>query len=126
MHPLVLTDRGLAVALEELTAGSPVAVVLDVTDERFAPEIEAAAYFIVAEALTNAAKHARANVVEVAIARVGDALRIEVADDGRGGADLAARFGPARAQDRVAVLGGRFELGDAPGGGTVLRATLPL
>jgi len=126
LHPLVLTDRGLAVALEDLTAGSPVAVVLDVTDERFAPEIEAAAYFIAAEALTNAAKHARANVVEVAIAHVADALRIEVVDDGIGGAEVARGSGLRGLEDRVAVLGGRFELGDAPGGGTVLRATLPL
>ena len=67
VHPLVLTDRGIAVALEELTAGAPIAVELDVTEERFAPEVEAAAYFTVAEALTNVAKHANATVAEVAI-----------------------------------------------------------
>ena len=75
VHPLVLTDRGIAVALEELTANAPVVVDLDVTEERFAPEIEAAAYFTVAEALTNVAKHAEATVADVRIVRDGDALR---------------------------------------------------
>ena len=84
----MLTDRGIAVALEELTANAPVVVDLHVTEERFAPEIEAAAYFTVAEALTNVAKHAEATVADVRIARDGDALVIEVADDGRGGARL--------------------------------------
>src|SRR3954447_8166308 len=67
VHPLVLTDRGIAVALEELTAGAPLVVELDVTEERFAPAIEAAAYFTAAEALTNVAKHAVANVASVSI-----------------------------------------------------------
>jgi PAS domain S-box-containing protein len=126
LHPLVLTDRGLAVALEELTAGSPVPVVLDVTEERFAPEIESAAYFIVAEALTNAAKHAQASLVSASVRAVGVELRIEVADDGVGGADAARGSGLRGLEDRVAVLGGTFELGVTPGGGTALRATLPL
>jgi PAS domain S-box-containing protein len=126
LHPLVLTDRGLAVALEDLTAGSPMPVVLDVTEERFAPEIEAAAYFIVAEALTNAAKHAQASVVSVALQAVGEALRIEVADDGVGGADVAGGSGLRGLEDRVAVLGGTLSIGDSPGGGTTLRAILPL
>ena len=114
LHPLVLTDRGLAVALEDLTAGAPIPVLLDVTDARFAPEIEAAAYFIVAEALTNAAKHAEASAVEVTIARVGSELRIEVADDGRGGADPARGTGLRGLEDRVAVLDGSLELAPTP------------
>jgi PAS domain S-box-containing protein len=124
IHPLVLTDRGLGAALEELTAGLPVPVALRVTDERFAPEVEAAAYFFVAEALTNAVKHAQAGGVDVTIERAGARLRVEVSDDGRGGADPAAGSGLRGLQDRVAVLGGTFEL--VPGPGTTLRATLPI
>jgi signal transduction histidine kinase len=101
-------------------------VVLDVTEERFAPELEAAAYFIVAEALTNAAKHAHARAVEVSVAPVGDELRISVVDDGVGGADAARGSGLRGLEDRVAVLAGRFSVGAAAGGGTALRATLPL
>ena len=120
VHPLVLTDRGIAVALEELTANAPVVVDLDVTEERFAPEIEAAAYFTVAEALTNVAKHAEATVADVRIARDGDALVIEVADDGRGG----ARLNPGL-QDRLTVLNGTLDLVPAQRG-TRLRGVIPL
>ena len=120
----MLTDRGLGAALEELTAGSPIAVSLHIEEARFAPAIEAAAYFIVAEALTNAIKHADATGVDVTIARDAAALRIEIADDGRGGADPAHGSGLRGLQDRIAVLGGRFELGSD--GGTTLRVSLPL
>ena len=124
VHPLVLTDRGIAVALEELTAGAPIPVELDVTDERFAPEIEAAAYFTVAEALTNVAKHAAADVAEVRVRREADTLVIEVSDDGRGGADLAAGTGLRGLQDRLAVLGGSLAV--VASAGTRLRAGIPL
>jgi PAS domain S-box-containing protein len=125
VHPLVLTDRGVAVALDELTAGSPIAVELDVTDERFALEIEAAAYFTVAEALTNVAKHAGTDAARVSIRRDADTLRIEVSDDGRGGADPGTGSGLRGLQDRLAVLGGALEIvgGEA---GTRLRAVIPL
>jgi PAS domain S-box-containing protein len=126
VHPLVLSDRGVAVALEELTAGAPLPVVLDVTGERFAPELEAAAYFIAAEAVTNVVKHAHATVAKVAIRRDGDVLRIEIADDGHGGADPTAGSGLRGLQDRVAVLEGAFEIAATPGGGTTLRVALPL
>ncbi|WP_028063713.1 sensor histidine kinase [Solirubrobacter soli] len=124
IHPLVLTDRGLAAALEELTAGAPIPVALRVDEARFPPAVEAAAYFFVAEALTNAVKHAGASGVDVTIERRGDELRIEVADDGRGGADEAHGSGLRGLRDRVAVLGGRFEI--VAGRGTTLRASLPL
>jgi PAS domain S-box-containing protein len=124
IHPLVLTDRGLGAALEELTAGAPLPVSLDVAEERYPPEVEAAAYFFVAEALTNAVKHAGAAGVDVTIARTDGELRVEVADDGRGGADPSRGSGLRGLQDRVAVLGGTFEL--LPGPGTTLRASLPL
>src|SRR4051794_7432279 len=125
LHPLVLTDRGLGAALEELTAGAPVAVALDVVEERFAPAIEAGAYFFVAEALTNAVKHAQARGVDVTIAPAGGELRVVVADDGRGGADPARGSGLRGLQDRVAVLGGRFDVVSTERG-TVVRASLPL
>jgi PAS domain S-box-containing protein len=124
IHPLVLTDRGIGAALEELTAGTPLPVTLRVTDERFAPAVEAAAYFFVAEALTNAVKHADATGVDVTIERDGDVLRIDVADDGRGGADPTRGSGLRGLQDRIAVLGGTFAVLPTPG--TTLRATLPL
>jgi signal transduction histidine kinase len=97
---------------------------LDVTDERFAPEVEAAAYFLVAEAITNAVKHAGASGVDVTIARGEDTLRIAVTDDGRGGADPAKGSGLRGLEDRVAVLGGTLTI--TPGPGTTIRATLPL
>ena len=122
VHPLVLTDRGVAVALEELTAGAPVPVELQATEERFAPAVEAAAYFTTAEALTNVAKHANASVAEVSIGREGDELVIVVRDDGVGGAVLGG--GLRGLQDRLAVLGGSLEVtSDA---GTRLRAVIPL
>ena len=124
LHPLVLTDRGIGAALEELTAGTPLPVALNVTDERFAPEVEAAAYFLVAEAITNAVKHAEASGVDVTIARDGDTLRIAVSDDGRGGADPAKGSGLRGLEDRVAVLGGTLTITQDPG--TTVRATLPL
>jgi signal transduction histidine kinase len=126
VHPLVLTDRGVAVALEELTASAPIAVHLDVTEERFPPEVEAAAYFTVAEALTNVVKHADAYTAEVTIRRDGDVLTIEVADDGRGGADLAAGSGLRGLQDRLAVLGGALEVVETGADGTRVRGVVPL
>ena len=123
VHPLVLTDRGVAVALEELTSRAPVVVELDVTDERFAPEVEAALYFTAAEALTNVIKHADATVARISIQRDGDVLRVSVADDGRGGAVAAG--GLRGLQDRLAVLDGTLDV-SSDAGGTVLRGVIPL
>lgn len=123
LYPLVLTDRGLAVALEDLTARAPVPVTLDVTGERFAPELEATAYFLVAEALANAYKHAGATEIAVRIARDGGTVVAEVRDDGRGGADPARGTGLRGLEDRVAVLGGTLEITGQEG--TAVRATLP-
>jgi PAS domain S-box-containing protein len=125
IHPLVLTDRGLAVALEDLTARSPLPVVLDVIEERFAADVEAAAYFLVSEALTNAVKHARAEEVSVSISRVAGELRIEVRDDGRGGANASRGSGLRGLYDRVAVLGGTLTV-ESSAAGTTVRAALPL
>ena len=121
VHPLVLTDRGVAVALEELTASAPIAVRLDVTEERFTPAVEAAAYFTVAEALTNVFKHADATHADVTVRRDGDTLTIEIADDGRGGADPAKGSGLRGLQDRLAVLHGTLDVVDRR-----VRGTIPL
>jgi len=126
VHPLVLTDRGVAVALEELTASAPIAVHLDVTEERLAPAVEAAAYFTVAEALTNVVKHADATAADVTIRRAGDALMIEITDDGRGGADPATGSGLRGLQDRLAVLDGALEVVESSEQGTRLRGVIPL
>jgi signal transduction histidine kinase len=118
-----------------------VPVELDAPEERYPPELEAAAYFVVAEALANVAKHAAATearvrvVSQVAGAEAsggrgrGDApgtLTVEVADDGRGGAQPADGSGLRGLKDRVETLGGTFALESPPGGGTRLRASFPL
>ncbi|HWI75175.1 MAG TPA: PAS domain S-box protein [Baekduia sp.] len=125
LHPSVLTHRGLRGALESLTARAPVPVALDVTDARFGAVVEATAYFVAAEALANVAKHAHAREASARIAVEDDNLIVEVADDGRGGADPHGS-GLAGLADRVAALDGAFSVGEAPAGGTLLRAELPL
>jgi PAS domain S-box-containing protein len=125
IHPAVLTDRGLAAALEDLTADASLPVLLDIEERRYPPDVEAAAYFVVAEALANVAKHAGATEVRV-VARTGDgALRVSVADNGRGGADPSRGSGLRGLADRVAALGGTCEI-DTSGPGTTLRASFPL
>jgi len=100
---------------------------LEISGARAQAEVEASAYFTVAEALTNTAKHARATVAEVDVdIREKGMLHIEVSDDGRGGADLRAGSGLLGLKDRVEALGGTFAVQGAPGGGTTLLADLPL
>ncbi len=118
IHPAVLTDRGLEAALSSLTGTSGLPVDLEVAiDRRPPPAIEAAAYFIVAESLANAAKHSGASRMRVRLERAGDLLRVEVADDGRGGADPAGE-GLVGLRRRVEALDGRLSVGDGPDGGT--------
>jgi PAS domain S-box-containing protein len=123
IHPAVLTDRGLAAALEDLTADAPLPVELDVEERRYAPDVEAAAYFVVAEALANVAKHAGATHAVVTARAPDDDLVITVSDDGRGGADASRGSGLRGLSDRVAALGGTFAV--ESGDGTVLSAVLP-
>jgi PAS domain S-box-containing protein len=127
--PSVLTHRGLAGAIESLSARAPVPVDLDLTDARFPPAVEGTAYFVVAEALTNVAKHADATTASVRLHVVDQQrLVVEVRDDGRGGASVAAGRGLAGLADRVAALDGTLSVEDAAptGQGTLLVATLPL
>ena len=125
VHPPVLTDRGLDAALSGLAALSPVPVAVSVdVPRRPSASIEAIAYFVVAEALTNIAKHSRAAAAQVRVERHRDTLGIAIRDDGIGGADLAGQ-GLAGLADRVAGVDGRLSIGSPPGGGTVIRVELP-
>jgi signal transduction histidine kinase len=126
IHPALLTERGLDQALAALAARAPLPVAISAPlDERLPPALEAAAYFVVMEALTNVAKYASASAAEVTIQRANGEVVIDVADDGVGGADPAAGSGLAGLADRVTALGGRLDVTSPPGGGTVVRAELP-
>jgi signal transduction histidine kinase len=125
IHPAVLADRGLDAAISALAARSPVPVGVDVTTGRLPGPVESAAYFVVAEALANAAKHARAAEIGVRISRHRDLLIVEVMDDGAGGADPAKGSGLRGLEDRVAAVDGRLTVTSPPGGPTVIRAELP-
>jgi signal transduction histidine kinase len=126
IHPAVLTDRGLDAAISSLTSRCPVpvAVIVDL-DERLPGVIESAAYFIVAEALTNIAKHSAATEAAAVIHRERGTLVVEVSDNGLGGASLARGTGLAGLADRVAALDGRLTVESPPGRGTRIRAELP-
>ena len=128
VHPAVLTEAGLSAALEALVSRLPLAAELSVGPLRpLAPQIEATAYFVAAEAVTNALKHARAGRLRVSagLTEDGRALRIEVADDGVGGADPQRGTGLAGLLDRVLALDGRLTVASAPGAGTTVLAVLP-
>jgi signal transduction histidine kinase len=127
LHPVILSRGGLGPALKALRRRSPVPVELDVGTNRRLPEpVEAAAYYVVAEALTNAAKHAHASVVRVEADVIDEHLRVSVRDDGVGAADPARGSGLVGLTDRVEALGGRLSLQSPPGGGTTLEVDLPL
>jgi signal transduction histidine kinase len=126
IHPAVLTDRGLDAALSALAARSPLPVRLDVAlPQRPPASVEATAYFIVAEALTNAARYARASTVDVRVRLAGDTLRIEVADDGVGGAEERPGGGLAGLADRASSVEGSLRVSSPAGGPTVVAAELP-
>jgi signal transduction histidine kinase len=127
LHPAVLHDRGLAPALETLAARAPLPVSVEgVPAERLGEPVEAAVYFVVAESLTNAVKHAEASELRVRMDATAGELRVEIADDGRGGADPGTGTGLRGLADRVEALGGSLALDSPPGSGTVVRAALPL
>jgi signal transduction histidine kinase len=127
IHPAVLTDRGLAPAIAALAARAPVPVeVLDLPARRLGAEIEATAYFTVAEALTNVAKYAGATHATVRVACEGDVVVVEVADDGIGGADPGDGTGLTGLADRIGACDGSLSVTSPPGAGTLVRAVLPL
>jgi len=125
MHPATLTERGLGASVRELAGRSPVAVEVAVPSARFPPAIEAAAYFVCAESLTNVAKHAEASKVRIGITQENGRLTVVVADDGIGGADRSRSSGLRGLADRVEALGGRLAVDSPPGGGTRVMAELP-
>ena len=126
IHPAILAERGLAAALTVLARRSPVLVQFDVrTAARLPGPIEAAAYFVVSEALANAVKHANATVVRVAVGLADGVARVSVSDDGVGGADPVRGSGLAGLKDRVEAVGGALTVQSRPGEGTRLIAELP-
>ena len=126
LHPAVLEDRGLDAALSGVAARLPIPVRLTVdVPGRPPPTIEAVAYFVVSEGLTNIAKHAQASQAEVFVQRANDRLHIIVSDDGVGGADPARGTGLAGLAKRAASVDGTFEIASPPGGPTLLTVELP-
>jgi PAS domain S-box-containing protein len=127
IHPAILTDRGLPAALEALASRAPLPVELSTTlDERLPGPVEAAAYYVVAEALTNVAKYADATAVRVRAERNDGRVFVEVADDGVGGADPALGSGLRGLADRVEALDGRLHVESGQGTGTRVRAVIPV
>jgi signal transduction histidine kinase len=127
IHPAVLTERGLGPALQGLFARAPLPVeITELPEERLAGPAEAAAYYVVAEAITNVAKYAQASHVTVSISRSNGAATIVVADDGVGGADPALGTGLRGLADRVEALDGRLEVDSPSAHGTRIRAEIPI
>ncbi|WP_433294572.1 sensor histidine kinase [Pseudonocardia sp. CA-142604] len=127
LHPTILAECGLRSAMKALADRSAVPVRLDVRVEgRLAEPVETAAYYVVAEALTNAAKHAHATAAEVQVAAGEGVLHVRVRDDGCGGADVTRGSGLTGLKDRAEALGGRLALHSPPGEGTTLQVQLPV
>ena len=127
IHPAILSEGGLVPAIKALTRRSAVPVELDARDVPRLPErIEVAAYYVVSEALANAAKHAKASAVDVDLETRGDVLHLSVRDDGIGGADLARGSGLIGLTDRVEAVGGTIAIASPIGEGTTLVVELPL
>jgi signal transduction histidine kinase len=126
VHPAILTEEGLAAALESLADRTPIPVRLVATPaERFSPEIEGAAYFVACEALANTVKHAAATSVTITAVTRDGWLVIDVADDGVGGAAVDGGTGLRGLADRVEAHGGRFRIESPAGGGTRVIGVLP-
>jgi PAS domain S-box-containing protein len=127
IHPAILTEGGLSPAIEALALRSPIPVELNVCPERRLLEgIEVAAYYVISEALTNAAKHSQASRVQIDLRIEEDVLRLSVVDDGAGGASLSGGSGLIGLKDRVEALGGTFDVASSPGTGTRLDVEIPL
>jgi PAS domain S-box-containing protein len=126
LHPAVLTDKGLPAAIEMLAGRGPVPVeIAAVPEERLPEPVEAAVYYLIAEALTNVAKYAQASAVRVRVATNDGRVVVEVTDDGVGGADASTGSGLRGLTDRVEALGGSLAITSPAGAGTSLRAEIP-
>jgi signal transduction histidine kinase len=126
LHPRVLTEQGLSDALADLVRDVPLQVSLEVTKAELPARVAAAAYFICAEALSNAAKHAAASRITVVVTTSDGRINVEIADDGVGGADASRGSGLRGLADRVEALGGGLLIDSVPGHGTRLAAEIPL
>jgi signal transduction histidine kinase len=126
IHPAVLSDHGLPSALESLAARLPLPVEIEAQiGERLPPPVEAAAYFVVAEAMTNVARYSGADSARISVVRQDGSVVVRVSDDGAGGADPANGSGLRGLADRVAALDGRLRVDSPPGVGTTVEATIP-
>jgi signal transduction histidine kinase len=123
--PAVLTQRGLRAGVGGIVGRLALPVTTELPDARFAPELEASAYFVIAEALTNVVKHSQASCAEVTVALDDGHLKVEIRDDGIGGADPDGQ-GLIGIGDRVVLLGGSLRIQSPPGGGTTVTAELPV
>jgi len=123
LHPSVLSDGGLAAAFDDLAARTPMQMNLRVIEDRFAPEVEAAAWFITCEAVANTVKHAEASIVEIDCSRRNGHLLLAITDDGVGGADPSGR-GLRGIADRAEAIGGRLRVASEAGTGTTVTAEL--
>ncbi|HSS55472.1 MAG TPA: PAS domain S-box protein [Gaiellales bacterium] len=127
IHPAILTDQGLRAAVEALAQRCPVPVELSIDQPRDVPsQVEAASYYVISESLTNTAKYADAQTVRVSVHRNEALLHVEVADDGRGGADRSLGSGLSGLADRVSALGGHLRVVSPAGRGTTVTADLPI
>ena len=127
IHPAILTEAGLGPAITALAERSAVpATVRSIPDRRLPPAVEATAYFVVSESLANVAKHAQATSVSIAATTTATTLRVEVGDDGVGGADAAEGTGIRGLQDRVAAIGGTLRMESPAGQGTLAVAEMPI
>ena len=126
IHPAVLTDRGLEAALESLASRAPLPVEIDGPHTSLPAPVEAAAYYVVSEALANVTKYAQASSVKVTVEQANGCALVEVADDGVGGADPERGSGLRGLADRVASLNGKLAIDSPPGAGTRVRAEIPL
>jgi signal transduction histidine kinase len=126
LYPPILTEAGMAAAVESLAERASLPVEVRIPEDRFPTAVEITAYFVVAEALTNVTRYAEATTARVEATVVDDELTVTVTDDGRGGADPGRGTGLRGLDDRVAAIGGSLEVRSAPGEGTTVRVRLPL
>jgi signal transduction histidine kinase len=127
IHPAILSEGGLAPALKGLARRSPLPIDVDIAiEERLPDSVEVATYYVAAEALTNAAKHAHASAVSVRAQTKDGALSLSIHDNGIGGADLRKGSGLIGLKDRVEALGGQMKVTSPPGNGTTVDTTIPI
>jgi signal transduction histidine kinase len=127
VHPTILVEAGLGAAIRALARRSPLPVRVQLQAGRRLPvSCEVTAYYVAAEAFTNAAKHASASVVDIVIEEAGGTLKVQVRDDGAGGADASRGSGLTGLRDRVEAVGGSLVVDSPPGAGTVLTVLLPV